>query len=458
LTNPKSLTFKGAVLRLHLERVKLSGCHKSPIRVSVVFTCNEPNRAGWPYINYDCDRRAERLMEILCMGLQDFDFTHYVLRHKEEVDGIDWERFDGIVVYMISGNWRGIAERIIEMRRPTILIDDLFGGSGGFLRAHSIARRKNLPVVGVSSSNMNDAIDAIRLLRVIKMLRNSRILDVTDRDISDISSEIRDTFGIKVIKITSDELNAYYEKTNEAEAEKIADKWVRDALKVVEPSREEIVRSARMYLALKKAMQDNDADAVTIDCLSLCYEAKIPAYPCLALFQLNNEGSTGVCEADLNSTITQLMMRYLTGRPGYVSDPVIDTASNQIIYAHCVASNRVYGPNGLSNPYIIRSHSEDRKGASVQSLMPLGETVTTLRISVEAKAMCIHQGITVANIEDDRACRTKLAAKTDAERILENWNVEVDFGWHRVTFYGDWRRQAINLARLLGLKVIEEDK
>jgi len=36
--------------------------------------------------------------------------------------------------------------------------------------------------------------------------------------------------------------------------------------------------------------------------------------------------------------------------------------------------------------------------------------------------------------------------------------VQVDFGWHRVTFYGDWRRQAINLARLLGLKVIEEDK
>ena len=436
----------------------MGGCRESPVRVSVVFTCNEPDRPGWPYINYDCDGRAERLMKILRAGLPDFKFTHYVFRHREEVDGVDWGRFDGIVVYMISGNWRGIAERIIEMGRPTILIDDLFGGSGGFLRAYSIARRRNLPVVGVSSSNMNDVIDAIRLLGVIKMLRNSRILDITDRDISDISRDIKDTFGIEVIKMTSDELNAYYEKTDEAEAEEIADKWIREALKVVEPSREEIVRSARMYLAIKEVMQDKDTDAVTVDCLSLCYGGKIPAYPCLALFQLNNEGSTGVCEADLNSTITQLMMRYLAGRPGYVSDPVIDTASNQIIYAHCVAPNRVYGPNGLNNPYIIRSHSEDRRGASVQSLMPLGETVTTLKISVEAKAMCIHQGITVANIEDDRACRTKLAAETDAERILENWNVEVDFGWHRVTFYGDWRRQAINLARLLGLKVIEEDK
>jgi len=431
---------------------------KSPVRISVVFTCNEPDRPGWPYINYDCEGRAEEIIKILRRGLPNSEFTHYVFSHKDEVNQVDWERFDGIVVYMISGMWRGIAEKIIEMGRPTILIDDLYGGSGGFLRAFSMAKRKNLPVVGVASSNMNDTIDAIRLLGVIKMLKNSRILDITDRDVSDISKKIREAFGIRVIKMTSDELNAYYEKTNEAEAEKIADKWIREALKVVEPTREEIVKSARMYLALKRAMQDSDADAVTIDCLNLYYGGKLPAYPCLALFQLNNEGSTGVCEADLNSTITQLMMRYLTGRPGYVSDPVIDTASNQIIYVHCVASNRVYGPNGLSNPYIIRSHSEDRKGAAVQSLMPLGETVTTLRINVEAKAMCIHQGITVANIEDDKACRTKLAAETDAERILENWNAEVDFGWHRVTLYGDWRRQAINLARLLGLKIIEEDR
>ena len=258
--------------------------------------------------------------------------------------------------------------------------------------------------------------------------------------------------------MTSKELNSYYENAEEEEAEKWADKWIKESLKVVEPTREEIVKSAKMYLALKRAMIDNDADAVTIDCLGLYYGGKLPAYPCLALFQLNNEGSTGVCEADLDSTITQLMMRYLTGRPGYVSDPVIDTAANQIIYAHCVATNKVYGPDGISNPYIIRSHSEDRKGASVQSLMPLGETVTTVKIKVSEKALCIHQGRTVANIEEDKACRTKLAVEAYVQKVLENWNMKVDFGWHRVTFYGNWRKHLMNLAALLGMKIIEEDK
>jgi L-fucose isomerase-like protein len=153
-------------------------------------------------------------------------------------------------------------------------------------------------------------------------------------------------------------------------------------------------------------------------------------------------------------TCTQLMMRYLTGRPGYVSDPVIDTARGWIIYAHCVATNRPFGPQGKANPYIIRSHAEDQKGASVQSLLPVGETVTTLEIDVGGKRMVIHSGKTVANVDDPKACRTKLAAKTDAENILNEW----DMGWHRVTVYGDWRKQALQLARLYGLTVNEEDR
>lgn len=191
--------------------------------------------------------------------------------------------------------------------------------------------------------------------------------------------------------------------------------------------------------------------------LDLNYGGKLVAYPCLGLFQLNNAGSTGVCEADLDSTLTQLLIRYLTGRPSYVSDPVIDTAAGQIVYAHCVATNRPFGPRGLANPYLIRSHAEDRKGASVQSLLPLGHPVTTAKISAEHKAFAIHTGRTVANVEDDKACRTKLAAEANVQRILDNYHSEL-FGWHRVTCYGEYRKQLVDLATLYGLHVFEQDR
>jgi L-fucose isomerase-like protein len=194
-----------------------------------------------------------------------------------------------------------------------------------------------------------------------------------------------------------------------------------------------------------------------MDCLGLYYAGKLRAYPCLGFFQLNNEGLTGVCEADLDSTLTQLLIRYLTGRPGYVSDPVIDTAAGQIVYAHCVATNRPFGPHGLANPYLIRSHAEDRKGASVQSMLPPGRPVTTLKLSPEHKAFAIHTGKSVANVEDDKACRTKLAVEADVSKILDNYHSEL-FGWHRVTCYGAYRKPFIDLARLYGLHIFEEDR
>jgi hypothetical protein len=192
-----------------------------------------------------------------------------------------------------------------------------------------------------------------------------------------------------------------------------------------------------------------------MNCLGGFYGGHIKAYPCLGFFQLNNDGYVGACESDLTSTITMLLMSYLVGRPGYISDPVVDTAKNQIIYAHCVAPNRVFGPDGPSNPYHIRSHSEDRKGAAVRSLMPLGEMTTTLEFNPDAHKVVIHQGKSVANIDEDKACRTKLAAEVvgDIDKLLSFWDT---WGWHRVTFYGDLKRPVQNIAALLGFELIQE--
>jgi hypothetical protein len=229
---------------------------------------------------------------------------------------------------------------------------------------------------------------------------------------------------------------------------------VREARAVVEPSREEIEKSAVMYVAMHDLMEKHKAQAVAIDCLTLFYGGKLAAYPCLGFFQLNNDGRVGACEGDLESTATMLLMGYLVGRPGYISDPVIDTSLNRIIYAHCVAPSKVFGPAGNTNPYDIRSHSEDRKGASVRSLMPLGEIVTTLKFNPVRKEVIIHQAKTVENIDEDKACRTKLAAEVrDVDKLLGEWD---RWGWHRVTFYGDHKRTVETTSALLGFKVTWE--
>jgi len=143
------------------------------------------------------------------------------------------------------------------------------------------------------------------------------------------------------------------------------------------------------------------------------------------------------------------------GRPGYISDPVIDTAKRQIIYAHCVAANRAFGPSGRTNPFAIMTHSEDRQGASVRSIMPVGYMTTTLEVQPDRKEILFHRAKAIANDPDDRACRTKLCAEPvgDIEKLFTEWD---RWGWHRVTFYGDLQEPARALADAVGWRLVTE--
>lgn len=430
-------------------------------KVKVILTASRKGEPTWPYIDYDYDKRGRDILFKLEEKFPDIEFSKAIFHSIEEAkETLEAEDVDGYLIFLTS-LWTGIPEFMALNYHPVIIADDLYSGSGEFLSVHSLVNREKLPVALIASSNFKDIIARVKLFPVIKEMKNSRILAVYDEESFFTCNEMIDNakqiFGTEVLRMKSEEVISYYNEIDVNKADKIKTRWIKEAMRVVEPSEDEILKSAKLYLAIKKAMSDKDANAVTVDCLSLCYENKLPAYPCLCFFQLNNEGIPGVCEADIDSATTQLLIRYLTGRPGYISDPVIDIAKNQIIYAHCVATNRVYGPGGLSNPYIIRSHAEDRKGASVQSLMPLGEITTTIKVSLLNKAFAIHQGKTIANVDEERACRTKLAVEADTKKILANYHFDL-FIWHLVTSYGDYRQQFIDLATLYGLEVFEQDK
>ncbi len=428
---------------------------KSKAKVGLVF-CHVPSgHPTWPTKDYDYDARAKELTTKLTEECPQVDFIVKDAHNAGEAAAIlkELPDVDGFLVYVI-GIWTNVPNAIMRSGKPVVLVDDLYAGSGEVLIQSGVARREKLPVAVVSSSEIHDVADAADLFVVIHSMKETRILDVVDYDITAASGKIKETVGATVIKMDSQEMASYYSRADEKEAAQWADLWIGQAKRVVEPSRDELIKSGRMYLALSSACAEKRADAVSMDCLGMFYTGRVTAYPCLSHFQFNNDGGTGVCEGDLNSTCTQLMMRYMTGRPGYVSDPVIDTATDEIIYAHCVGSNRMFGPKGKANPYIIRSHAEDRNGASIQSLMPSNEPITTLAFDVWSRTIVLHTARTTRNIDESKACRTKLAAKTNAQAVLDNWSM----GWHRVTVYGDWRKQVINLARLCGMTVVEEDK
>jgi hypothetical protein len=425
-------------------------------KVKVVYAYPDPAYPIWPNINYDFDSHIKEIKNILAEGCPDIELLSCTTMISTAEEGKRILAFDndvdGYVIYLAGCLWGDLTETLASTGKPTIIADHLYAGSGEFLTSYAAVKRMGYPVLAVSSSDQKDLVDAVNCFKCIGMLKGSTILVVG----GDADASIENVYGTKVIKVPFGEINEIYKKIKPRDAEATADKWITEAAKVIEPPKEEIVKSAAIYLSMMELLEKYNAQAITINCLGGIYSGEmVEAYPCLGFMQLDNNGLVGACEADQRATMTKLLMTYLAGRPGFISDPVIDTAKNQIIYAHCVAPNKMWGPNGPSNPYHIRNHSEDRKGACNRSILPLGEMTTTIMFDHWKKQIIFHQGVSVENVDEDMACRTKLAVevKGDINKLMTLWD---QWSWHRVTFFGDLKKQVYNIATLMGFEVVEE--
>lgn len=422
-------------------------------RIQVVLAHPSSKEPCWPNIGYDFEGNKAEFMNNLHKYCPDVEFLPVTARRDEDAVKIlqSGTPVDSYIVYLSGCLWGNVPEAIAEAGKPTVMIDNLFAGSGEFLTSYARVRRQGLPVAAVSSSDFQDVVQAVQSLDCLKKLSNSTVLVVGGNP----DKRIGDVFGTEMRGIDFAEITDAYKKANKISAQKWADQWMKTAAKIIEPTQADIIKSAILYVAMTDLMKKYNAQAITVNCLGGFYGGHMPAYPCLGFMQLNNDGHVGACEADQRSTITMLLMAYLTGRPGFISDPVIDTAKNQIIYAHCVAPTKVFGPDGPSNPFHIRSHSEDRKGACDRSLMPLGEMTTTIEFDAGKKQVIFHQGKTVENVDLDLACRNKLAVEVEGDiyKLLNYWD---QWGWHRVTFYGDFKRRIYQIAQLAGFEVVEE--
>lgn len=469
-------------------------------KIRLVFLHPSSEGPIWPNIGYDFDGRKEELMKGFRNACPDIDFLPVTIRDSEDAQKVlkGDQEVEGYLVYILGCTWSHASKVFTSSGKPVLLVDDLFAGSGEFLIDNAAAMRAGHKSGWVSSSRFEDVAAAARCFEVLKQpgrgvedflaecrvvrkkstkpaglmacrkdevpsidmeecrerLQSSKIL-VVGGNAGQTGKAIEDVFGTRVVNLDFKGLQDAYLKADRKEAAEWADRWVHEAEKVMEPSRTDIEDSGTLYLAIRALMKEHTAEAIAINCLGGFYGGHLQAYPCLGFCQLNNDGSVGACEADLQSTITMLAMGYLTGRPGFISDPVIDASKNQIVYAHCVAPYKVFGPKGPANPFHIRSHSEDRKGACIRSLMPLGWMITTLKINPVGRQVILHQGISKENIDEDKACRTKLAVevKGNIEKLMEYWD---QWGWHRVTFYGDLRKPVQQMCEAYGLQLIEE--
>jgi hypothetical protein len=456
-------------------------------------------KPDWPNIGYDFKPAMDQINTALAKQFPGFAFNPTLATGPDDAAMIVAEdakgTIDGYIVYQMNC-WNQVVQTFAKTGKPVLYADFQFAGSGGFLVYNSFFLKEKYMNVGfVASSRMEDLFAAVNCFNILKKggsaaafadatakvrigstpgaghyallsnninpispeecirrLNKSKILAVRDQ----VSRIAEPVMGIPLEYIAFSEINDAWKAADKDEATSIADRWKKSADEIIGVPGETLETSAAMYIGMKSVLKKHDANAITVNCLGGFYGGHIHAYPCLGFHELCNEGLIGGCECDIRSSATMLAFNTMTnGRPGFISDPVIDTAKRQIIYAHCVASNRVFGPEGKANPFKIMTHSEDRQGASVRSILPVNYLTTTLEIDGDRKEILFHQAVALGNDPDDRACRTKLCAEPtgDIEKLFTQWE---KWGWHRVTFYGDLKEPVYAFADAIGWKVVEE--
>ncbi len=193
---------------------------------------------------------------------------------KHIQDGV--RQSDGVLVVALCIPGCSCEFDILSTGKPTVVVNNFYAGDGMFLHCNSLVKRNKLPAILVSSSDSNDTRRALHLITVVRRMRETKILIYMDK-VSEWGIRpgeekvIQEIFGTKIILKPGKELLEYCDNVDDTEAHKWAHKWTHDAEKVVEPDEETMLQAARMYLALKHAMDDAGATCVSTDCLNYGY-------------------------------------------------------------------------------------------------------------------------------------------------------------------------------------------
>ena len=349
-----------------------------------------------------------------------------------------------IVTLMNMGHW-GAANHLAASKGETPTI--VFSPMGTSFTGHLQATRKAAKTFVAATQDVGWLAFGMRMLKTIWDMRNSRLCVVAgnatvDRPLDVIGTTLhyipRKRFPEELKKLeTSDEMRA------------IADYYTKEAKKIVEPSKQDILAAAKNYVACRRLMAAENCQGYSMDCLGLV-GGRITPPPCIAFMRLNDEGSVGACEADWNAAISLRLNRLLCDRPGFMQDPAPNTVNNTLMGAHCSCPSLLDGFDKPHAPFILRSHSESNIGVAPQVLWRIGQPATIMKFSGPG-SIILGTGKVVANIDTPPSGGCRNSVELEVDDVADSRDCK---GFHQLFIYGNLGLEYKAYCQLAGIKAV----
>lgn len=353
---------------------------------------------------------------------------------KSETREVDFKDVDVIVLYPLTGGTENPLKEFAYYRKPIILFGDPFNNSiAAAIELREYFRDRLIPATLVKTfdelkaailgyEDMREIVDRFLGFRLGLIGRTSIWL-------------INEKFELPYVHISLKKFYEYYESTTEAEGWKAVEEIIAKAKEIKEPQREDLVKAGRIYVALKKIIEDYNLDGFAIGCFEMLN--KLKATPCLALAMLNAEGIPAACEGELNSLLGMMLIRKFFDKPAFMGN-IADYGESHIILTHCTAP--------LISDYILRSHFESGKGVGVAVGLPKGKA-SLLKIRGRKAVVA---GVEVVEQErSEHRCRTQMKLKIEEAKDF----IDGTLGNHHLLAYVDSEELA-DLLSELGFEVM----
>ena len=411
---------------------------------------------SWPGSGFDAEGRqkqyTQRIRKIeqdlkmrISMDEKPLDDAQSAARF---IDAVKQSKPDGLLLVPFKkGHWEHVNRIVEETKVPTVVLATL-----GILLVDHINQlhRKS----GVYLINSLDNLDAVE--EGMKMIRTSRRM--RDGLIASIGgSQVKETtvphLGTRVRTVPHARFYEEFARTQATdEVKELANAYLTNAQEVVQPSQADILDAARAYFVLKRIVEAENADAVMMDCLPGLSKPHKHCPPCMGFMSLRDEGIPAGCQADLNATLTLMLVQQLFDRPGFQQNASMDTEKNHYVGAHCTCPSKLAGAEGPSEPYILMSHAEAGWGCVPRVLWRAGQDVTlTQYLSGQTPRMHIYSGTVVGcpPIPPTGGCRTNV--EMTINEVDDVCDVK---GMHQTIFYGNYAKQLRTFCQLCGIEVV----
>ncbi len=417
---------------------------KPVVRVVYVRPEKEPI-VSWPGGNCDVPGQQALFTKTLQDAAKQLDIELQVrnepLYKPEDVaallDELKKSPPDGLIVGAMSlFLWQPVNE-IVAKRGDVPLI--VYSHVSGFTSHLQLARNMPKTYVG-ATQDISWLAFALRMFHTTWRMKNTRIL-VLHNPGPDATLK---AWGTTLHPIAKGRFAEELKKVEESdEVRAMADLYAKNADKIVEPTKEEILTAARNYIACRRLMEAEKCQAISIDCLGW----KDPV--CLAFSRLLDEGIPAVCECDQNAMVGELLTIGLFNRPGFIQDPSPNTVNNTLIGAHCTSPLKLEGiDKDYRAPYLLRSY-HTRTGCSVEALWPVGREVTVLHANAGSPSLFVGTGKVRSNIAQPPTGCCRTSVELDMDRCNDSRDVK---GFHQLFILGHLERMFRAYAQLAGIQ------